>query len=750
MRTHPILYVFLFCLFLPAWAAEKKIAKEDYLETIRQCEIKYWQIYNESLSAWQKADPSIRDITPPKLDLALGRMDALLYTTTKDMKYAASARQVLLDCAYYDNFYALYVLQSIKNSGVLTSADLETIHNRIIETADRNVQYWTEWGTMNHCSDIINGLAAVIQYFPSHPHVKQWRKKRDINLSVNWGRWHIEDSQNYIASWMKPLIQTVEIMGKENEFYRMPQVKYYFDYVVQLMTPEGQVAKFGDGNPAGDYTWTMLASMLEKGAAIYRDGKMKWAAHQLFKSNIYGKGQGYVWYLKDIVDAYLWADDSVTEEIPTDKSRLVLEDYVGKKVVFRNGWGANATYLFLNYMDDAPFGMDGKEELITTIPVETEKNHHGQADENAICFLMENGTILLHDSGYRETSTTGPSGEYRADTFHNRIIVRDGLADPQKRLLPFILDAGQYRQTETKLMHFRTFKYCDVSRTRVKDPDRGYQWDRVVTYLKEKEWFVVFDFIKILKTAPFTLTDLFYTQDVIDFDQQRDSWCDTRYRTIATANQSGGFATKPASHLLNPDNWLYKNPDNMRLLIYFPGSATYRRGIEAIRRCYQTEQAIYLAKSDTLQAGETIVFSSLLIPHSRDVDAKSFVAGLNKVEILNSKNGYGLRIPEGDGFIQINAMTDLEAEYVTNNSRPRYNWESGRNTYSDIETDARFSYFYQHKDSLAYAVFSASRILYKNQVLFKSEEIPFPQDDGSYMRPGTPKWVAWEDEMKIK
>ncbi len=741
----------LLCIsILPLHAAEKKITKQDYLTVLKQCEKKYWQIYNESLSTWQTADPKIREIDPPKLDLALGRMDALLYSETNDIRYAVSARRVLLECVHYDNYYSLYVLQCIKKSGVLDPADLEYIHKKIIDTADRNVQYWTEWGTMNHCSDIVNGLTAAMQYFPNHPNYPQWRKKRDINLSVNWGYWHIEDSQNYIASWMKPLIQTVELMGKEKEFFRIPQVKYYFDYVVQLMTPEGQVAKFGDGNPAGDYTWTMLASMLEKGATIYRDGRMKWAAHQLFKSNIYGKGQGYVWYLKDIVEAYLWADDTVLEEVPSDKSRLVLEDYVGKKVVFRNGWDSNATYLFLNYMDDAPFGIDGKEEMITTIPVETEKNHHGQADENAICLLMKNGAILLHDAGYRETSTTGPDGEDRADTFHNRVVVRDGLADAQKRLLPFLLDGGQCRPVKTKLMHFRTFHDVDVSRTRVLDAERGYQWDRVISYIKNKEWFVVFDFVKILKTAPLTLTTLFYTQDVVDCEQQNNTWCDTRYRTVSSANQSGGFAAKPAAHLLNPDNWLYKNPDHMRLFICFPESKSFRQGIEAIRRCYQTEQAIYLSTSDTLRAGDTVVFSTLLIPHSRAIEAKTVAAGLSGMEIYHSKNGYGLRIPEDNGYVQVNAAIDLEAEYLIENRRPRYDWDSGRSSYGNLQTDARYSYLRHTPDSLHYAFYSASKLLYRGQTIFKSDEMAFAQDDGSFSKPGTPKWVAWEDDVIIK
>ena len=89
-------------------------------------------------------------------------------------------------------------------------------------------------------------------------------------------------------------------------------------------------------------------------------------------------------------------------------------------------------------MEDAPFGIDGKEHIIQTIPVETEKNHHGHADENAICLLMKNGSVLLHDSGYRETWSTGPDGQYRADVFHNKLVVRHGIADSQTRLFPFL------------------------------------------------------------------------------------------------------------------------------------------------------------------------------------------------------------------------------------------------------------------------------------------------------------------------
>jgi hypothetical protein len=206
------------------------------------------------------------------------------------------------------------------------------------------------------------------------------------------------------------------------------------------MTPSGQIAEFGDGGmgPEG-YEWDWVVSILEKGASMYRDGKMKWAAHRIFQSMVL---EGGVSGDENLVEAYLWADEAVPDEVPAGGSRQVLEDYVGKKIAFRSGWDSNATYLFLNYLEDAPFGIDGMEQIINSINVETEKNHHGHADENAICLLMKDSSVLLSDGGYRETASTGPDGEYRADTYHNKLVVRSGLADSQMRLLPFLLYGG--------------------------------------------------------------------------------------------------------------------------------------------------------------------------------------------------------------------------------------------------------------------------------------------------------------------
>ena len=732
MKTRIILISSLLIILAIRYGhSQTKLTREDYLKNIKDADEEVWNTYDATYKSWQERDPLMRPSTPPQISSYWARRDGLLYVVSGARKYAQRARKSLVESSWSDNYYTIMVLKQIKDSNVLSTTDLQLIEKKIVKSADEFVQSWAEWGAMNHCSNhIVNSLTATIEYLSHHPNVEKWRQKRDINLSANWGLWCIEDAQNYIPVWLKPMMQYAELAGREKEFYALPITRYYFDYLVQLMTPQGQIAEFGDGGIGQEgYEWDWVVSILEKGATVYRDGRMKWAAHQIFRTIQTMTAEGRVLADENLVEAYLWADDSVGEEVPTDGSRLVLEDYVGKKIAFRSSWDPGANYLFLNFLDDAPFGIDGKEHIINTINVETEKNHHGSADENAINLLMKDGSVLLCDGGYRETSSTGPSGEFRADSYHNKLLVRSGVTDSQMRLLPFLLDEGRYRFVKTKLMHFRTFKQVDISRTRLIDEERGYQWDRLVNYLKGHEWFVVFDIAKILKNGPFTLANIFYTQDIVDYDQNDRSWYDTRYNMLQNGVQ---------------------NPDNARLLVYFPEGNSFRRGTEQVRRCYQTEWAIYTAKADTLNAGDIVVFATFLIPHSKDVDPKNIIASLKDIAIYHTKIGYGVKILTAEGYIQLNAMLDLEAEYLKENVRPRYNFESGRTEYGDLVTDARYCYLSKRKDRVFYSFFSASKLIFGGKPIFEAKGQMIGQDDGSYQKPGVPKWIAWEDEVQIK
>jgi len=380
--------------------------------------------------------------------------------------------------------------------------------------------------------------------------------------------------------------------------------------------------------------------------------------------------------------------------------------------------------MMLNFLEDAPFGVDGKEHIINTINVETEKNHHGHADENAICTMMKDSCMLLCDGGYRETSSTGPDGEFRADTYHNKLVVRDGIADDQMRLLPFLLDGGRYRFVKTKLMHFRRFKDVDISRTRLTDEERGYQWDRVISYLKGEEWFVLFDIVKVLKPGAYTFANLFYSTDIVDNDSQDHRWVDTRYTTV-------GYYKIP-------------NPDNTRLLMYFPEARKFRSGAEQIRREYQTEWAIYNAKADSFKKDDMLVFTTFLIPHAKDQDVKSIASTLGNSEVYQGARGHGIKFQTTQGFKQLNVMLDLEAEYLKENIRPRYNFESGRAEYGRLTTDARYCYLRFGKNEVSYAFHSATKLLLDGKSIFAADGEYFGQDDGSYRRWGVAKTVAWE------
>ncbi len=726
MKTR-FLYINLFVFLLANGFTQTTVTKSDYLVFLKNINEKIWSQYQADMQAWQTADPKTRSSNPPKLQHNWdGRVDAVLWQATGERKYAERTRKILLETGAGD--YTVKVLLLLKNSGVLTTDDLKIMEKKLAEAADAAIPYWIEWGAMNHSTNhVVNLLASIINYLPDHPHVPRWKQKLDINVSSSWGLWSIEDAQTYIPIWLKPMMEYAEYSGREKDFYAMATTRYYLDYFVQLMAPYGSIAEFGDGGIGGHMYYP---ECLEKGATYYRDGRYKWAVHRIFQSQLIkgelleGRCAG-AW-----ADAYLWADDTIPEEVPTDPSRLVLEDYVGKKIVFRSGWDENATHLFLNYLEDAPFGLDGKEQIINTINVETEKNHHGHADENAICLLMKNGSILLADGGYRETSSTGPDGDFRADTYHNKLVVRDGIADPNMRLMPFLLDGGRYRFVQTKLMSFRNFEQVDVSRTRLVDPGRGYQWDRVINYLKGLEWFVVIDIVKILKSGPFTLANLFFSQDILDFDQTNRNWYDTRYSKVAWAH--------------------YDNPGTERLLIYFPEGVKFRRGAEQMRRHYQTEWGINATSADSFAAGDLEVFTTLLIPHSPDQKAQDIMASIRDLKIYQSERGYGIKIPTADGFIQLNAMLDLEAEYLKENRRPRYNWESGRTTYGSLETDARYSYLQKNGNELSFAFYSATKLIYDNQILFEGKGEFFAQDDGSFQKWGVPKWVAWEDKVTLK
>jgi hypothetical protein len=213
-----------------------------------------------------------------------------------------------------------------------------------------------------------------------------------------------------------------------------------------------------------------------------------------------------------LLDGQRWGTDGLAAVPPSTLSEEVMEDVQGKKIVFRNGWRPEDTYLLLNYRDEGDGGLNFRDYLRDTIPVEEEKMTHGHADENGLALLMSGGAVLLHDAGYRDYMPSGPFGAYRQDYFHNRLCVRPekiwmgqkkgqsrySIRDevPGQGVLDFLRNAGSYRRVRTQKVDFLAFEDFDYSRTRLRDEEWGYEWDRAVVYVKDPELFIVFDVFK--------------------------------------------------------------------------------------------------------------------------------------------------------------------------------------------------------------------------------------------------------------
>ena len=730
-------------------------SKRGYLEQIK-AGLKTWlEIYDAQIERWRKSI-DLNDFfgyQPPSLPIHCAVTEAFLYSLEKNKAYAERARERLIsyrqftkaypeDYKYthpeYENglppinsiFLILPYLQAylwIKDSGVLSPGDHKAIESTVADSLSALFRF-PEWGAHNRAAYRAAGLAAASLAFPNNPEASNWAQMARVLASDSIGNWSIEDSSSYHLMWLFAMIWYIDLTGR-SDFFNHVTTRYYFDYFVSLLTPAGWIPDFGDSNWGSN--WTCYIACMERGAKEYQDPKMRYAACKVYDRMIERNGKSKILGSPyDLIAAYLWMDENIAPEKPTFRSQEVLDDLVGKKIIFRSGWEDDSTFLLLNYKPETDYGYTPREYLKNTIPVEAEKAHHGHADENSICLLMHNETVLLHDSGYRERI---PNGKYRADIYHNRIVARKGLPERKDSILDFLRDSGKYKPVETQKIDFITFREVDMSRTRVIDRNMGYQWDRVLIYLKRSDNFIIIDGIEILpegdpeKTRPLTFSNLFYTRKILSRGEGYfDTWID----------QIRG----------------YRNPDRSALLICFPqhGEGGFWEGTDTTRRYYQKEKLIHQTVSKELKAGDMIAFVTVLIPHLKGADVKALVKNINVPEVSHYPRAIAVEIKKDDQKITLCVKLDLRMEILKENIRPRYNWESGAVRYGFVQTDAHFAYLKEGQKKLDYAFTEGTKIIYRGKEVFAAKEYGFPgQPDGEPMRKGVPKWRAWEGSMRI-
>jgi hypothetical protein len=265
-----------------------------------------------------------------------------------------------------------------------------------------------------------------------------------------------------------------------------------------------------------------------------------------------------------------------------------------------------------------------------------------------------------------------------------------------------------------------------MSRTRLIDEKLGYQWDRVITYVKEDDFFIVIDGIKILRSDYFTFANLWHAQHILSRAEN--------YFDVATDSIQG-----------------VKFPTERSLLVYFPETYAKTIGAEPISRSQQVEHAVYQTISSQYKAGDTELFVTVLIPHKRGELAATLLSNVRLLKVSAPYEAIGLEINRGDRKSYLCVKLDLEMEVARENIRPRYLYELGKVSYGEFETDAHYLFATVENNAVRYSAANVLKVIYKGTPLMEAlANTHGLQLDGSADRVGFVKWRYWEDSVHSK
>ncbi len=747
-----------------------KVNRSEYLDYATQAVEDYWQYYDEDIQTWvDRIDlENVFGYNPPGNPLSFAYVSAHLFHITGEEKHAERTREVLVEFGDFRNYYPkdfwkdrpgydegvpplanfFTISQYIKAYYLLKDSPLFTKKDRkiIAENIAQSLAYQLrsqEWGPMNRSVLRADAFYVAARALPDHPEWKTWRTLAKSIIDDCLYNWEIEDASLYNAVYEYALISLLDVTDNE-QYWEHAVARYKMQFYSRLLAPHGMLPDYGDAHLFSN--WHRWVPVFEKAATEFNDPEIKYAASRIAqKFWDFEADKKSMWLANIAIDAYRWANDKINPKAPPGKSELVLDDLVGKKVVFRTGYQKKDTYFLLNFKDEGQSGFLGREYLRLTIPVEEEKMTHGHSDENSIPLFMVDGCVLLHDGGYRDYMPSGPFGAYRADYFHNRVVVRkgkifkgqekglfrysikDSAAIPGQNVYDFVRNSGAYRPAETELIDFLVTDEFDYSRSRVTDEKLGFQHDRIVNWVKPLNIFIIFDAVKFLEDDYFTTVNFWHTRKIVD---QGDDYFDTQYDSVRN----------------------YVFPTHKLLLIYFPNATEEGRmlNVDLEQRNYQKQFAINHALSQWHYQGEFAIFTTVLIPHDTGQDIQPLLDRIKLMKVDRYPQAVGVKImtPDTTYFVcsKLDRMMDLHHQDI----RPQYDYEHGKVKYDDFETDGHQLFAWISGNRLKYTSVYCVKMKYKDKVLF--EQLPslygLQYTDG-VDRLGVGKLRYWQDTVEI-
>ena len=740
-----ILIALVLCCTIGGTMHEAFAQKARYLAEVRAAAEKGWRDLPAGLQKWRE-NPNhsvLWGYNSPPQPLYLAGVYSYLYKVTGQELYAE--RSVALLSTYGDlrqtlpagfeatraeyeqgvpsvsNFFYLppyaRAIREVKGSAAFKGPARDKIERDFAESIDFVFRF-PEWGAHNRAALRAEALLGAAEALPDHKSSAAWRAMAMGIGADNLRHWEIEDATVYHPVWLHAVLSFGDIAGRA-DVARSPMMHYYMEYFSRMMAPSGLIPDYGDAYWLSSLEGLRMVAIFERMAATFGDQGAKWAALRLLET---AKGTNDTLSIGDayyLCDAHRWANEAIVPRHPEGGSEEVIDDVIGKKVVFRNGWDPASTYMLLNYRDEGDGGWLGRHYLRNTISVEEEKMHHGHADENSIVLLMDSSSVLLHDAGYRNDLPSGAYGAWRQDYFHNRLVVRNEKRDQRQKVLAFVQNSGAYHAVRTQKIDFVSLRDADMSRTRVTDETRGYVWDRIVAYARESGVFVVVDGVKATRPDYFTFTNFWHAGTVLDSNRH----------AFTIAVDSIGETPVAGKRALK---------------VLFLENTAKTEGYEPISRHRRTEQALYQTISSQYKTGDMEVFVTALIPVDR-VARGGRIPRVSLVPTSRPMQAVAVRIDAGEERLTLGIKLDLESEIARENIRPRYQYDLGRTTYGGAETDAHFFTLREANGDVWVSAVNVLKFAYAGTTMMTA--LPNThglQLDGSKPRVGYSKWRVWE------
>lgn len=667
------------------------------------------------------------------------------YQQTEDVRYLDRAKRYLLDV--YDVYHTLKTYQeaqhiTLRNAdfptldwmfdpepyisayneikAVADFTDEETAHiETVVELAMRPIEKMPEYGPMNRSMLRALNLAAAGSSFPNHEQSSKWLKMGRHIFADSLDKWSMEDAGPYQSIWLYSFIAynyyvpTVQIEDSS-------VVKHYADLWARLVTPLGFIPDYGDAELSED--WIHLAAVMEKCATLYRSGTLKYAVNRYAKAHVEldsGLGGGVTRFLRQLLSAYDWANDDLSEQTPPSRSQEACDDTIGKKCVFRNGWDRDSSYLLLNYRDEPQTNEIYRKNLTMTIPVKAEKTHHGHNDENALCMLVAQERILLTESGYRQG--TQRDCAYRSDYYHNKLIARKGVNQAHS-FFDHVLDFGEYNPVRTERVFFYTFDEVDCSRTRLYDTRNAAICDRIIYYLKQEGCFIVNDILLPQEDGSYTVGPVYHAQTIEHIGKN-------------------SYALSQTEISMGPE-LTHTQPDDVKLYLHFPIDE-YACELQAMDRAYRDQMAVGQFFAGYASGQFPLFFSSVLYP-SRQEKSPFF----ETFRYQKKAKGAGLQFSIGAKTYTLFDRYCYESKIEDLNKRPAYSFDAGREHVFALETDAYSALTIEEQDSTYFCAVDFSTLIHQDKTLFDMGAMNQLQLDFKAPLKRTTSWSNWDDRVR--